>query len=456
MEPQHLRFGGGAAETILHPLAAAWLLLAIVLIFALPRHKAIVPFLLTFFTIPLGQVVVLSGLHFNAYRILIVAGLARRISAPQEVKYPGGFSGIDRLTVLWTVSALTTVSLQWMEIPAFIKFVADFLDALGGYLVVRFLIPDRETVRRTVKVLAAICVIQGACMMTEQFTLENVFGFLGAHLPTMRDGHVRSEGTLGSLYGGVFAGVLIPLFLWLWSEGKSRLAACAGFAGATAMVFASHASTSVLAYGASLVGLACWYLRTQMRLVRWGIVAMLVFLHLVMNGPVWSLIEHIDVTGGSSSYHRYMLVDNCIRHFSDWWLMGYKNYGSWGFDMWDLCNQFVVAALTGGLVTLILFIMIYVRTFAAIGNARKLVSGDRKEEWFFWCWGCVMFANVVASFGINYMAILQTLLFTLLACTSVAVFEARKAMVPAAPTPDSLQFVRSPGAGNCLPLGETR
>ena len=87
--------------------------------------------------------------------------------------------------------------------------------------------------------------------------------------------------------------------------------------------------------------------------MRWGIVASLVGLHLVMHGPVWSIIEHINVSDGSSSYHRYMLIDNCLRHFGEWWLLGYRYYGYWGFDMWDLCDQFVATALGGGLVTLI-------------------------------------------------------------------------------------------------------
>ena len=57
-----------------------------------------------------------------------------------------------------------------------------------------------------------------------------------------------------ALYGGVFAGVLIPLFLWLWTEGKSRMAAFAGLAGATAMVIASHASTALMAYAGGFLG----------------------------------------------------------------------------------------------------------------------------------------------------------------------------------------------------------
>ena len=445
------RFGGGAAETALHPVGAVAMLIAILLILTLPRRKAIIPFLLAFFTIPLGQVVVLAGLHFTVLRILILAGLARMAAfrgSSSEGRFAGGFNALDRVVLLWSLSVVIVFSLEWTDTQALIKGTGDFVDNLGGYLAVRFLIPDRETIRHTVRVLAAICVIQGVCMMSEQFTHQNVFGFLGANSPTIRNGNVRSEGAIGTIYAGTLAGVLIPMFFWLWTEGKSRMAACAGLAGATAMVFASHASTSWLAYGASLLGLGLWPLRKQMRLARLGLVATLVGLHLVMNGPVWSLIEKIDVTGGSSSYHRYMLVDNCIRHFSDWWLIGYKYYGDWGFDMWDLCNQFVVAALTGGLVTLILFIAIYKQSFGLIGTARKRVDGDCGQEWLLWCLGSFLFANVVASFGINYMVQLMTFLFTLLACISVATLEARQVTGGSAEAPDQEQFASAAGAAS--------
>ena len=69
MEPEHLRFGGGATETLLHPLVAVWMLIAAILILCLPRKYAIAPLLLAVFTISLGQVVVLAGLHFTVLRI---------------------------------------------------------------------------------------------------------------------------------------------------------------------------------------------------------------------------------------------------------------------------------------------------------------------------------------------------------------------------------------------------
>src|SRR5580704_17968160 len=170
------------------------------------------------------------------------------------------------------------------------------------------------------------------------------------------------------------------------------------------MAIASNSSTSLLALGGSLVGLAFWPLRKQMRLVRWALSLTLVGLHMVMHGPVWSLIARVDLTGSSSGYHRYYLVDNCIRHFTDWWLLGYKYYDQWGFDMFDLCNQFVVAAVTGGLLTLVFYIMIFSRSFAAIGTGRKQLTGDRRQEWLLWCLGSNLFAIVVVHFGINYMA----------------------------------------------------
>jgi hypothetical protein len=431
MNPLAGAFGGGASETMLHPLVAVWMLVAALLILTLPREKAIVPFLLAFFTIPIQQVILIGPLHFPVLRILILVGLARAAAQggglTSERRFPGGLSRLDKAVLLWTVSSFVINSLQWMELQALIKLAGDFLDSLGGYLAVRFLIPDREAVRRTIKVLALVCVIQGTCMMSEQVTRHNVYAPLGVNEPSIREGHTRSEGVLGTLFGGTFAGVLVPLFLWLRTEKGSERTAVAGLIGATAMVMASHASTSWVAYGSGLLGICFWPLRKKMRFVRWGVVVTLVGLHLVMHGPVWSIIEHIDLTGGSSNYHRYMLVDNCIRHFDQWWLLGYRYPGDWGFDMWDLCNQFVVAAVTGGLLTLALFILIYSRSFGTIGAARRLVSGDRSREFLLWCLGSTMFANLVGSFGINYMVQLQLLFFPVLASISVSAFESRQA-----------------------------
>ncbi len=431
MEPEKFRFGGGAADTLLNPLVAVAMLIVIALIFTLPRRKVITPFLLGSLMIPLGQVVVLAGIHFTVLRILIIAALIRRAipnGSSSEGKFPGGFNGIDRMVILWAVWVEVMCSLQFMQTLVLIHNLGDFLDMFGGFLVVRYFIVDRETVRRAIKALAVVCIIQGACMLNEQIAHVNVFGYIGGFGPfiTVRDGKIRSQGVLGCISAGAFAGALIPLFLGLLTERKSRIIAFAGVAGATIMVITSNSSTSLLALAASALGILMWPLRKKMRLVRWGISLMIVGLHLVMKAPVWALIGRIDLTGSSSGYHREQLVDNCIRHFGDWWLMGYKDYDQWGFCMFDMCNQFVVQAVLGGLVALVAYIAIFSRSFGRIGRSRKMVEGDRRREWFLWCEGSALFSVVVAHFGINYPATTQLGLFIFWSFASMATFEVRQ------------------------------
>lgn len=427
MPPEHLQFGGGAEETALHPAVAVYLLLAIVLVLVLPRRKAIAPFLFVFFTIPIQQVVVLGGFHFTALRFLILAGLVRRVISR---KTPSDrFTGVDWAVVLWSISAAVCFCLEYRETGAVIRQIGNLVDTLGGFLVVRFLVPDGETMRRTLKTLAAISVVLGICMAYEQVGHRNVFGYVGypSVEVVVRNGHVRSGATLGCIHAGAFSGVLIPLFVWLWTDKKSRMTAYAGLVGAVVMVFTSHSTTSSLALMGSFVGLAFWPLRKQMRLVRWGLVCLLAGLHMVMKAPVWALIQRIDLTGSSSGTHRYMLMDMTIRHFSDWWLQGSKKYTTWGYDSWDLCNQFVAVAVLGGLLTLIFYIAIFKLSFGSIGKARKLVEGDRRQEFLLWCLGSSLFATVVAHFGINYMAQLIMGFFPLLASITVVTFETRQA-----------------------------
>lgn len=415
------------------------MVLAVILILCLPRKWAIAPLLFGVFTIPLGQVVVLGGVHFTVVRILIIAGLVRRAvsrKSPLGSKFGGGFNPIDIVTILWIIFAFVIFTLQWMETQAMIASLGDLLDRLGGYLAVRFLIQDMDDVKFAIKVFAAVCFVSGVCMINEHLTGRNIFGYLGgvSLYPQIREGKLRAQAAFEVyITAGVFGGIMIPLFVWLWNAGKSRVSALLGTFGAIAMMIASSSSTPLLGFAGGLLALCLWPLRKSMRILRWGFVMMLVGLQMVMKAPVWALIARVDLTGSSSGYHRYMLVDNCIRHFSDWWLLGYRYYNNWGWDMWDLSNQFVAVALTGGLITLVLFTMVLSRSFGSLGTARNQVEGDRTKEWFLWCLGAALFANVVSFFGCSYMAQMQMALFGLVGMICVALHEAKQPALETSP-----------------------
>ncbi len=408
MEPENLRFGGGAGGTVLHPIVAVAMLLAIALIFLLPRRYVVVPLLFLAFLVPLGQVLVLGGIHVPVLRILVIFCCIRLIGMKLSSRLGplvGGFNSIDKAFSLWAFFNAVIFVLQYMETGALINRVGFLVDAFGGYFLLRFLIRDDEDIRHLITVFAVIAGVLALCMLNEQLTQHNVFGLLGGHpvVSEIREGRIRSQGVFGHpLLAGTFGGTLLPLFVWLWRSGKSKATALVGMLSSTIIVVTTWTSTPLLTYAAGVFALCFWPLRKRTRILRRGIVITLVGLHLVMKAPVWALIARIDLTGSSSGYHRYMLVDNFIRKFGEWWLLGTKNYADWGWDMWDLSNGYVVQGYGGGLATFVCFVAIITYGFKKIGIGRKLAESEARGEWFFWCLSSALVAHVVAYFGTSY------------------------------------------------------
>jgi len=449
MEPTNLRFGGGATDTILSPLIAILLVVAVILILCLPRRYAIAPLIFTIFTVPLGQVVVLLGLHFSVMRIVILAGLTRLLISGRGLKggtFPGGFNWIDRIFAFFALAQMVTFWLMYMGIPPIFKSLGSLVDVLGAYCVVRFLVRDREDVRRAIKVFAVVAVVVGANMICERALHTNIFLLASGvkAVAAVRLGSVRSQGAFSVyLTAGAFGATLIPLFVWLWSDKKSRAVAVLGIAGALGIALTTVSSSPVVACFAGIAGLCFWPLRSRLRLLRWCMVFSLIGLQLVMKAPVWALIGRIDLTGSSSGYHRYMLVDNFIRHFGDWWLIGFSGYDKWGWDMWDLSNQFVAYGLNGGLITLTLVLVLLSLCFAGLGRARKMAGRNLNEAWFFWCLGAALFAHVVAFFGMCYFDQMQFSFYFLVATISVSLSGAIRQPVRKLTRPQSLWELES-------------
>src|ERR1700730_8095608 len=83
-----------------------------------------------------------------------------------------------------------------------------------------------------------------------------------------------------------------------------------------------------------------------------------------------------------------------------------------------MSNQVVSERETGGLAGFICFILLVSKSFGRLGDARKIVDGDRKQEWFVWLLGVALFSHCVAYFGISYFDQTKISWFTLLAIIS--------------------------------------
>lgn len=451
-DPGFLAYGGGATSTVLHPIVAVAMCIAIVCLLILPRKYALAAFLVVVLLLSSGQQIYISGVHLFVARILIVAGLLRaawsKLTANAEL-FPGGITVIDKTFLCWAVFRAAAGVLVNGGASGAIVYQSGFIwDAIGGYFLLRFLISDEAIVTFAVKTLAGIVFVISMTMLYEKFHDINIFGYLGSGSihPDIREGAIRARGPLAhAILAGVFGAVLLPLFLWLWHSGKSRLFAVAGFIGSTIMVLTAASSTSLLTYAAVFIGCSFWVMRKYMRLFRWGIVIALVGLQLVMKAPVWFVISHVDIVAGNSSFHRAMLIDEFIRHMGNWWLVGTNDAKNWGWDMWDTSNQFVAEGESGGLLTFLCFVLMISWSFGLVAKARKAVEGDRKREWFYWFLGVAMFANVVGYFGISYFDQTKFMWYAFLCIISVSTSAVLRAK-PAEEAPAAAELLHSPPA----------
>jgi O-antigen ligase len=153
-----------------------------------------------------------------------------------------------------------------------------------------------------------------------------------------------------------------------------------------------------------------WYLRDKMKFVRWGLGLSIIILHIMMEAPVWFIFDRISNIFGGSGWHRAFLIDQAISHFKDWWFIGVKYTAHWfpyGLmldpDQTDITNTYVKMGVNGGLITLILFVLIIVQCFKALGIAEKKENHHSIEKQFFiWAIGISLFSHVISFLSITY------------------------------------------------------
>ena len=421
--PDNLSFGGGAGASTITPFVLACVLVAGLLVLILPRKFLIAPILLVVFLTPFGQQVYVAGFHLFVFRLLIFVASLRLLTAKIGGKtlFRGGFNNLDKLFCLWAFLRGMAAILLYQQGGVVVNQVGLWLDAFGGYFLFRYALQDDEDILRATKIFVPIAAVLAICMSYEFLTRVNVFSYLAGHTiePWLRNGRVRAQAAFGnSITAGTIGATLLPLFFWLWKSGKAKFLAIIGMASASVVAITSMSSTPVTGYLAGILALCLWQLRRHMREARWGLVFAVIGLALVMKAPVWYIITKVNIVGGDS-WDRANLIDQAVRHFGGWWLIGTRDNANWGDFTWDQCNQYISEGLQGGVFTMLLFFAILSRSFGMLGQKRKQAEGTI-QEWYFWCLGAALFAHVICFLGIDYFDQTRTLWFVFLAMISAA------------------------------------
>jgi len=399
--PDKLYFGGGG-DTFGTPLAVPILIIGMLLVFAVPRRYVIVPLLVAGLLIPVPVTLVVGGFHFNAFRLLLLAGWLR-VLLRRETRF-GRVIQLDKILVAWAISGAVMFCVLWGW-GAISNRLGFLYTTLGSYFLMRCVIRDKGDVLRLVKTLAIFLVALTPFLIWEHVTAHNALSVLGAQeASAIRNGDVRAQGPfLHPIICGTLGAMLLPIFIGLWWQGgRDRLVGAVGVVSSLAITIVSASSTPVMTLAAGLAGILLWPARRHLRWLRWGSVITLIGLHFLMKAPVWYLIARVGAATGGSGWHRATLIDNFFAHFGEWWLCGTRNNADWGYYMWDVDNAFVNNGLQGGLVTFLLFIALFVYGFKLLGRARRKSERSPHDARLIWAIGCALFANATAFFGIFY------------------------------------------------------
>jgi hypothetical protein len=374
------------------------------LVLLLSRRNAPIPIILAACYMTVGQQIIVGDLHFTVLRVLVLAAYLRVILRREARRFT--WCKLDTLVLCWGLSGIVFYTLWWQTPAALINRLGVGLDRVGMYFVFRFLLRDLEDTRRVCGWFAIALLPLALCIGLEKASGQNLFYALGGvpKFAVIRENIVRCQGPFRHpILAGTFGAIWLPLCIGLaWDRKGSRFRAALGIISSTVITVLSGSSGPLVTYFSAVLALAMLPIRKYMRSVRWAVVAFVLALQIAMQEPVWFIFAHVNVVSGSTGWHRSHLIDQTIRHFSEWWLAGtdLANVGKWGVWYADVTNQYLLEGLTGGMLTLAFFIGVIVVTFSNLGRAIRFAPANSRR--FLWAIGATVFAHVMTFLSVAY------------------------------------------------------
>jgi hypothetical protein len=394
----------------MNPLAILLFLGCAGALLAVPRKWAPVPLLLGCTYMTLGQGVEIGPISLPVYRMLLLVGSVRVIARSERL--PGGLNVIDKLMIAWGC---------WMMLASFFHDPdrAGPITAAGAvfnqtmiYFLIRIWCVDLDEVVDVIRIVALLLVPIALEMLLEKASGRNAFAIFGGvpESVVIREGKLRAQGPFRHpILAGTVGATCIPLFVGILY--RHRLAALAGICAATIMVFASASSGPVMSLLAALGALALWRFKQHVGKLRVAAILIYMVLMVVMSQPPYYLIARIDISGGSTGWHRSFLIEQTFKHLNEWWLFGTDVTRHWMPDQGiahdplhtDITNYYIGFGVSGGLAGMLLVILMLAVAFAWVGRVHDARIDTKPDQGFMiWCFGACMFSHAVTGISVAY------------------------------------------------------
>jgi hypothetical protein len=225
----------------------------------------------------------------------------------------------------------------------------------------------------------------------------------------MREGKIRAQGPFShAILAGTVGATCFPLMIGLWQLHKR--AAVIGIGACLGMVFACASSGPILSILAAGGALLMWRYRGKMRTLCWFAAFGYIALDLAMKQPAYFIMAKIDISGGSTGWHRAFLIQSSLKHISEWWLAGtdYTRHWmptgvTWNPDHTDITNYYLKMGVLGGLPLMLIFIAVLIRAFIYVGRVlRERQDLSIQESFLVWTLGASLFAHAATSISVVY------------------------------------------------------
>lgn len=389
--------------TTAHPIGVVALILCSLYLIATTRNKVMLPVLLMVALIPSAQRVVIFSLDLNFIRIILLVALMRIFLKGEHSQFR--LNNIDKVIIIWGFWSICTYGILKGDFSAVVSRTGYMMEAFGAYMVGRFLIRDIDDLKKVVNFLGIISIPVAVFVLLERSTGNNLFSiFGGVPFETLeRGGRLRCQGPFTHpIMAGVFWASILPWFGAMWFLKELNTRKLILFTALTLFIIVNTASsTPVMAVLLVGVGFFFFTFRRIMPLIRYFALFGAIALHFIMEKGVFHLIARIDIAGGSTGWHRYILIDRAFAHINEWWLVGTLSTSHWGAGLADITNQYILEGVRGGVISMLLFVLMIVLVFRGIGRNIRIAE-TRDDIWLLWAIGTLMFMHAMNFLAVSY------------------------------------------------------
>ena len=386
-----------------------------VCLMVIPRKYFLLPFIVAACFIPGSGRVIIASLDFTVLRICVLFGVLRLLVRGEVIRIH--WNKFDKLFLIWLILGAIIYVFRWGSLSVLIYKSGMLFDGLGLYWVFRQNIRSWQCVGLLIKSFAVFAIISVLFVIAERITHVNLFSFLGTVETGVYRGRYRCFGAFGSsIILGLFWANLIPWFLAYIKAKSDIILNVTAVISSLICVILSGSSTPFVTVGAILFFFALYRYRAYGRQIALGFCFLLFALHVVMKAPVWHLISRVSIFSGSTGWHRYYLIDQAIKHFPEWMLLGTSDTERWGWGLHDVANQYVFEGIFGGGITLLVFIILLIYAVKITG-AFSVKCNNKIHALL--SWGiCVSILGYCVSFlAITYFTQIKMLLYLTFAIT---------------------------------------